>query len=284
MPGAGSASPATRPLIDPQSALAATASARSARRRTSPASPAASTAASSTASSSASPGPPSVPRHSPTRLSPRMRQPGDQVSRWLLEADCRQSGAGPYVMREADFAALPGQSHARAASKGRLRAGLNGAADRAAGVRRGVALPALRRDGAAALAPRERAEPLPLHDLSEAPQRPDRHLAGAAAQEGVLAAPRRRARGRHGPGEGGSPPQRVQLLPSSPVQRRMSSDNPTTTPDGTPPQTGCPAARPSPGPPLARAATSPTYRPPVRGARGGTCRRGEEHCAWPSRP
>src|SRR3954451_25171951 len=109
-------------------------------------------------------------------------------------------------MREADRgAAGPNRTPERRAKGGFRRAG-NGAVDRA-GVRRGVALPALRRNGAAALAPRQRVDPLLLHDLPEGPQRLDRLLAATAAREGVLAAPRRRARGGQGVDEGGPPPQ-----------------------------------------------------------------------------
>src|SRR3954466_9124040 len=83
--------------------------------------------------------------------------------------------------------------------------GAGGGAAAGGGVRRGHALPALRRHGVAALGPRERAAPLPLRGLPQDLQRADRHLAGAAAQEGLLAALRRGARGRHEPDEGGRP-------------------------------------------------------------------------------
>src|SRR6476661_10053669 len=112
-------------------------------------------------------------------------------------------------------AAAPGRAAERRAAdsagaglgvgRGRAR---GGAADRA-GVRRGVALPALRCRAAAALGLRQRAAPLPLRNLPEDLQRPDRHLAGAVAEEGVLAALRRGARGRDEPDEGGRPLRRA---------------------------------------------------------------------------
>ena len=106
-------------------------------------------------------------------------------------------------------AAAAGRAARRRAAGG-ARAGLGvglgrarGGAAAGGGVRRGPALPALRRHGVAALGPRERAAPLPLRDLPQDLQRADRHLAGAAAQEGVLAALRRGARGRDDAGQGG---------------------------------------------------------------------------------
>src|SRR3954451_22874126 len=94
------------------------------------------------------------------------------------------------------FNALTGTSLARLRKK-RALAGLRRA------LRRGPALPALRRGGtAAALGSCERAAPLSLQGLPQDLQRPDRHLPGAAAQEGALAGLRRGARGRHEPDQG----------------------------------------------------------------------------------
>src|SRR4051794_28642576 len=108
-----------------------------------------------------------------------------------------------WAMREADFEVLPrlverlgGEQWAGlGVGLGRAR---GGAADRGS-VRRGAALPALRGDDVAALGVRQRVAPLPLHGLPQDLRRADRHLAGAAAQEGLLAALRRGARGGHEP-------------------------------------------------------------------------------------
>src|SRR5215217_1573919 len=91
-------------------------------------------------------------------------------------------------------AAAAGRAARRGAAGG-ARAGLGVRAWRArggpaagGGLRRGPALPALRRGGtAAALGSCERAAPLSLQGLPQDLQRPDRHLPGAAAQEGALA-------------------------------------------------------------------------------------------------
>src|SRR3954465_10548587 len=97
----------------------------------------------------------------------------------------------------------PGGGARAARGGGRGRAG-GGTADRGS-VRRGAALPALRRREVAALGVRQRAAPLSVQGLPEDLQRADRYLPGAAAQEGLLAALRRGARGRHEPDEGGRP-------------------------------------------------------------------------------
>src|SRR5919199_1616025 len=105
-------------------------------------------------------------------------------------------------MREADFEVL-----LRLVERlgGEQRAGLGrargGTADRGS-VRRGAALPALRRREVAALGVRQRAAPLSVQGLPKDLQRADRYLPGAAAQEGVLAALRRGARGGHEPDQG----------------------------------------------------------------------------------
>src|SRR3954452_18308250 len=126
-------------------------------------------------------------------------------------------------------AAAPGRAARRRAADG-ARAGLGvglgrargGAAD-PAGVRRGAALPALRRRAAAALGPRQRAAPLSVPSLPQDLRRADRHLPGAAAQEGLLAALRRGARGGHEPGRGGRPLRRAphdQLPLAAPLPAR----------------------------------------------------------------
>src|SRR5215213_397092 len=118
-----------------------------------------------------------------------------------------------WAMREADFEVLlrlverlGGEQRAALVRAWRAR----GDPAAGGGLRRGPALPALRRGGtAAALGSCERAAPLSLQDLPQDLQCPDRHLAGAAAQEGALAGLRRGARGRHEPDQGGRPLRRA---------------------------------------------------------------------------
>src|SRR3954447_19698031 len=142
-----------------------------------------------------------------------------------------------------------------------------GAADRGS-VRRGAALPALRRREVAALGVRQRAAPLSLPSLPQDLQHADRHLPGAAAQEGVLAALRRGARGGHEPDQGGRPLRRApddELPLAAPVPARAGGgargpgrrgrggrDLLSPVPQGLPPM--APWRRP------ARAATAPARR------------------------
>src|SRR3954467_12005839 len=150
-----------------------------------------------------------------------MREADFEVLLHLVErlSDEQRTALGPAL------APAPGEPAAGGAGGG-LAVGLGraggGAADRA-GVRRGAALPALRRREVAALGVRQRAAPLPLPGLPQDLQRADRHLAGATAQEGLLAALRRSARGRDDLGQGGRALRRAphdRLPPAPPVPAR----------------------------------------------------------------
>ena len=135
-----------------------------------------------------------------------------------------------WTMREADFAVLlhlvERLSVEQRTALGRALAAASGESEAVRlleeAFARRAALPALRRDGPAAVGLCQRPAPLPLHGLPQDLQCPDRHLPGAAAQEGVLAALRRGARGRHDAGAGGGALRRApddQLPLAAPLPR-----------------------------------------------------------------